>query len=49
MHADETVTLKFIFEREFGIGQKDDSAKGSPTQFWELFTVTPCASEDFKR
>ena len=27
----------------------DDTAKGGLTQFWELFTVIPCAPKDFKR
>ena len=27
----------------------DDSAKGSLTQIWELFTVIPCRLTDFKR
>ena len=26
----------------------DDTAEGGLTQFWELFTVIPCASKDFK-
>ena len=26
-----------------------DSAKGDLTQFWELFTLIPCATKDFKR
>ena len=27
----------------------DDSAKGGLPQFWEIFTVIPCAPKDFKR
>ena len=27
----------------------DDTTKGGPTLFWELFTVIPCAPKDFKR
>ena len=26
----------------------DDSAKGGLTQFWELITMIPCATKDFK-
>ena len=27
----------------------DDYAKGGPTQFWELFTMIPCAPKYLKR
>ena len=29
--------------------QIDDSAKGGMTQFWELFTMIPCAPKYLKR
>ena len=39
--------LKFFFWDTRYI--MDNSVKGGLTQFWELLTVIPCASKDFKR